>query len=246
MSSVLPCFGRMRVAGQIIIVIAFAASTAACGAATSRVPSAPSASNAIPIMGTARLSPEQLVAWFNGRQPRPGGSYAASVPVEALARYFVEEGAAEGVTGDIAFIQSIVETSWFRFTGLVAPSANNFGGIGATDANPQPATFPDPRTGVRAQIQHLRAYGDPSAVMCAVPPLSNACVDPRFDLVVPKGKAPTWNQLGHGNWAGASTYGTSIVRLYDEARSFGLSSASGWRDRMLTTRPVRRRWVSAP
>jgi Mannosyl-glycoprotein endo-beta-N-acetylglucosaminidase len=213
----------MRGAGQIIIVIVFAGSTPACGAATSRAPTAPSPSNAIPIMGTARLSHEQLVAWFNGRQPRPGGSYAASVPVEVLARYFVEEGAAEGVTGDVAFIQSIVETSWFRFTGLVPASANNFAGIGATDANPQPAMFADARTGVRAQIQHLRAYGDPTAVTCTVPPLHNRCADPRFDLVVPKGKAPTWNQLGNGNWASAGTYGVSILRLYDEAQSFRTS-----------------------
>ena len=37
---------------------------------------------------------------------------------------------------------------------------------------------------------------------CTVPPLHNACVDPRFHLVSPKGKAPTWNNvrqrhLGH-------------------------------------------------
>jgi Mannosyl-glycoprotein endo-beta-N-acetylglucosaminidase len=170
--------------------------------------------------GAARLSSDQLVTWFNGRQPRPAGSYAASVPVETLARYFIEEGAAEGVTGDVAFIQSIVETSWFRFSGLVPASANNFAGIGATDSNANPAMFADARTGVRAQIQHLRAYGDPTAVTCTVPPLRNACVDPRFDLVVPKGKAPMWNQLGNGNWASTSTYGASILRLYDEARAF--------------------------
>jgi hypothetical protein len=171
-------------------------------------------------MGVARLSSEQLVTWFNGRQPRPAGSYAASVPVETLARYFIEEGAAEGVSGDVAFMQSIVETSWFRFSGLVPASANNFAGIGATDSNANPAIFPDARTGVRAQIQHLRAYGDPTAMTCTVPPLRNVCVDPRFALVVPKGKAPTWNQLGKGNWASAFTYGASILRLYDEARLF--------------------------
>jgi hypothetical protein len=171
-------------------------------------------------MGAARLSAEQLIAWFNGRQPRPAGTYTATVPVETIARYFVEEGAAEGVTGDVAFVQSIVETGWFRFNGLVPASANNFAGIGATDTDPRPATFPDARTGVRAQIQHLRAYADPAALTCTVPPLHNPCVDPRFQLVVPKGKASTWNQMGNGNWASASTYATSILVLYDEARAF--------------------------
>ena len=61
----------------------------------------------------------QLVAWFNERTPRPSGAYRATVPVETLARIFVEEGAIEGVTGDVAFAQSIVETGWFRFAGTV-------------------------------------------------------------------------------------------------------------------------------
>jgi hypothetical protein len=53
-----------------------------------------------------------------------------------------------------------------------------------------------------------------------VPPLSNPCVDPRFALVVPKGRAPTWNQMGNGNWASASTYAASILTRYDEALAF--------------------------
>lgn len=171
-------------------------------------------------MGAARLGPEQIVAWFNGRQPRPAGTYSATVSLDTLARYFVEEGAAEGVTGDVAFMQSVVETAWFRFSGSVPASSNNFAGIGATDTNPAPAVFADARTGVRAQIQHLRAYADPTALTCTVPPLHNSCVDPRFHLVLPKGKAPTWNQMGSGNWATAPTYAASILQLYAEALTF--------------------------
>ena len=177
-------------------------------------------STSVPITHASQLSAVQLVAWFGGRQPQPSGAYAATVPVEILASYFIEEGAMEGVTGDVAFVQSIVETGWFRFGGSVPAWKNNFAGIGASDANPDPATFPDARTGVRAQIQHLRAYADPTAYACAVPPLHNPCVDPRFDLVIPKGKAPTWNQLGNGNWATSSTYAQRILALYDEARAF--------------------------
>lgn len=117
-------------------------------------------------------------------------------------------------------MQSVVETGWFRFSGSVPASSNNFAGIGATDTNPAPAVFADARTGVRAQIQHLRAYADPAATTCTVPPLRNPCVDPRFALVVPKGKAPAWNQLGNGNWATASTYGATILQLYTEALAF--------------------------
>ena len=171
-------------------------------------------------MGVSRLNTVQIVAWFHSSQQRTTGSYAATAPVEELARYFIEEGAAEGVTGDVAFMQSVVETGWFRFGGSVPASFNNFAGIGATDANPAPAIFPDARIGVRAQIQHLRAYADPGAQTCTMPPLSSPCVDPRFHLVTPKGKAPTWNLMGNGNWATATTYADSILSLYREALTF--------------------------
>lgn len=175
-------------------------------------------------MGPSRLTSAQIVAWVNGRQPRPSGVWSATEPVEAIATYFIEEGLIEGVTGDVAFVQSVVETGWFRFSGSVPAGYNNFAGIGATDTNPNPAIFPDARTGVRAQIQHLRAYADPTATSCTVPPLHNPCVDPRFDLVTPKGKAPTWNVMGNGNWATASTYANSILTLFREALAFnGLS-----------------------
>lgn len=199
----------------------FALFAAACGARTPTAPSPiPPSAGTTPIMGAARLSADQLVSWFGGRQPQPQGTYTATVPVATLARYFIDEGAAEGVTGDIAFVQSIIETGWFRFDGSVPASANNFAGIGATDTGSAPAFFPDARTGVRAQIQHLRAYADPGALTCAVPPLHNPCVDPRFQLVVPKGKALTWNAMGNGNWATAATYGASILSRYQEAKQF--------------------------
>ncbi len=80
--------------------------------------------------------------------------------------------------------------------------------------------FPDARTGVWAQIQHLRAYADPRATACAVPPLKHPCVHPRFNLVSPKGTARSWNDLGNGRWATASTYAASILSLYSEALAF--------------------------
>jgi hypothetical protein len=197
------------------------ATMAACAGRTPTAPSPqPPAARVYPIMGASRLNAAQIVNWFTRRTPQPSGSYAATVPVDVLAELFAGEGAAEGVTGDVAFVQSIVETGWFRFNGTVPAWTNNFAGIGATDTNPAPAVFPDARTGVRAQIQHLRAYADPSAFACTVPPLHNACVDPRFDLVVPKGKAQLWSQMGNGNWATSSTYATSIITLYEEALRF--------------------------
>lgn len=180
----------------------------------------PASPGVLPIGGTALLTPAQLAAWFSGRQPQPSGTYKASVPIATLAQHFIDEGAREGIRGDVAFVQSILETGWFRFGGSVPPTNNNFAGIGATDGGGVPAAFPDARTGVRAQIQHLRAYADATATTCTVPPLHAPCVDPRFHLVTPKGKATTWNQMGNGNWATSTTYATKIFQLYRELLAY--------------------------
>ena len=66
---------------------------ASCGGRTPSSPTAPSpTATSVPIMGASRLGATQIVAWFNGRQPRPSGLYAATVPVETLAQICVEEG----------------------------------------------------------------------------------------------------------------------------------------------------------
>jgi hypothetical protein len=219
----------MRILSRVLrtVPLAILLAATACATTSPTAPSEPSTpgTTTVRIMAPSRLTAAQIVAWFRGRSPQPSGTYSATVPVETLAQIFVEEGAAEGVTGDVAFVQSIVETGWFRFTGAVPASKNNFSGLGAVDSSPgDAASFPDARTGVRAQMQHLRAYADPTATTCSVPPLHNPCVDPRFDLVLPKGKATTWNQMGNGNWASASTYASSILLLFTEALGFnGLS-----------------------
>ena len=67
---------------------------------------------------------------------------------------YLEEGQAEGVRGDIAFMQSIIETGWFSFGGRVPPEANNFSGLGATDGTLSYATF--------AERAHWCARADPA------------------------------------------------------------------------------------
>jgi len=166
----------------------------------------------VKVMGPcSRLSVDQIVAWFDSVPKASTWSYKASVPLRDLVTYYVEEGNAEGVRGDIAFAQAIIESGYFSST--IAQTKNNFAGLGAIDTDPLggAATFPDARTGVRAQIQHLRAYADATATTCAQPPLHNPCVDPRFNLVSPKGKAPTWNQFGNGKWATDPTYASKII-----------------------------------
>ena len=93
--------------------------------------------------------------------------------------------------GDGAFCQTLIETGYFKFGGDVQPGQHNYAGLGATGGVPG-LTFADDRTGVRAQIQHLKAYASTDA-------LTQECVDPRYKYVS-KGCAPTFEQLS-GKWA---------------------------------------------
>lgn len=163
------------------------------------------------IMGTATATAAQMALFCRSKNAAP---QLPACSLEQLAVMFLEEGAAEGVRGDVAFAQSLHETGYFKFTGIVTPTQNNYAGIGALNNNKrgEAATFPDPRTGIRAQIQHLKAYA-------STEPLVNACVDPRFSLVT-RGSAPFVEWLGAGDnpngkgWAvPGKGYGGKVVTM---------------------------------
>jgi len=87
---------------------------------------------------------------------------------------------------------------------------NNFAGIGACDSCPHGYVFPDARTGIRAQIQLLRNYADPTVTEAK---LANPSALQNFDTFGLRGNAPTWNGLTH-RWATADGYGDKILLLY--------------------------------
>lgn len=170
------------------------------------------------IMGKAQATASQMAAFCLSKNASP---QLPSCTVEELARMFIEEGETEGVRGDVAFAQSLHETGYFKYGGIVTPEMNNFAGIGALNGNAtgQAASFPDPRTGVRAQIQHLKAYASTEA-------LTNACVDPRFSLVA-RGVAPyvEWlgaadNPQGRGWAVPGAGYGANVVKLLGQILAF--------------------------
>lgn len=163
------------------------------------------------IMGKAQATAQQMALFCRSKNSAP---QLTSCSLEQLAEMFIEEGEAEGVRGDVAFAQSLHETGYFKFGGIVLPTQNNYAGIGALNGNAtgQAASFPDPRTGVRAQIQHLKAYASTEALV-------NECVDPRFSLVA-RGVAPyvEWlgaadNPQGRGWAVPGAGYGANIVKL---------------------------------
>ena len=168
------------------------------------------------IEGTSAVTANNLVMYFK----RKNGVYPTfyknsdAPTIEKFCQIYVEEAKAEGIKVEVAFMQAMVETGWLKFGGSVQISQYNFAGIGALDGGAQGATFKTVREGVRAQIQHLKAYANEKS-------LNNTQVDPRFHLVK-RGSAKyvEWlgqkeNPNGYG-WATAEDYGYKILRLIKE------------------------------
>lgn len=203
-----------RPAAAPLAAVALLAFVAVGSVLSAPVASATTATTATtPVLGRSRVTASQLAAWYRSK----GKTSKATVSIDALAGHFISEGADEGVAGDLAFAQSIVETGYFSFSSRVLPSYNNFSGLGAVDGGTGAATFATAELGVRAQIQHLRAYGDPAVTTAK---LAHPVIDPRFSLVAPKGKAQTWNQFGNGMWATDPGYAAKVLGIYQQILDF--------------------------
>ena len=129
-----------------------------------------------------------------------------------------EEATAEGINAGVAFTQAMKETGWLKFGGDVKIEQLNFAGIGTVGGGAEGHTFNSVREGVRAQVQHLKAYA-------STKPLKSPCVDPRFNLVT-RGSAiyVEWlgiqeNPEGKG-WATGKGYGFDIVRMIKELEEY--------------------------
>jgi hypothetical protein len=184
-----------------------AAALAAVPVAAAQAPPRPAVPTGTPVLGTSVLSADQLAAWYAASGVRS----ASPVPVADLARLFIDEGAAQGVRGDLAFAQSMLETGYLRFGGIVQPQDLNFSGLGACDSCPRGLAFPSAVLGVRAQIQHLYAYAAPGAAPAA---LVRPLADVRFARVQPAGRAPLWEAMGNGNWATGPDYARKVLTLW--------------------------------
>ena len=167
------------------------------------------------IMGTSSTSVEQMVKYYKAHAAYPAFYAGTDAPtIEAFCQIYMEECAAEGVKAEVAFCQAMNETGFLKFGGQVSITQYNFAGMGATDDGAAGASFPNVRTGVRAQVQHLKGYASTNA-------LNNACVDPRFAyLSKSRGCAPIVEWLGINEnpakkgWATSVNYGYNLRNLY--------------------------------
>lgn len=158
------------------------------------------------IMGQSKATVEQLKTYIKKVNPKVTES------VTKLAAIYIAEGEAEGVRGDIAFAQSCLETGNFTFSGsAVTFNQNNFCGLGVTKTGMKGNSFDTPAKGIRAQIQHLKAYASNERLL-------QTCVDPRF-LYVTRGTAEYVEWLGiqenpnHQGWAAGKGYGEQIIKI---------------------------------
>ncbi|MBW4646142.1 MAG: N-acetylmuramoyl-L-alanine amidase [Goleter apudmare HA4340-LM2] len=137
---------------------------------------------------------------------------SALVQFPDLPKLYREEASTEGINYDIAFCQMCVETGFLRFGDDIKPQQNNFAGLGTIGGGGATASFQSARIGVRAHVQHLKAYA-------SLEPLVQEVVDPRFRFVT-RGIAPLIDQLS-GRWSADLEYGKKITamlqRLYDSA-----------------------------
>lgn len=175
------------------------------------------------IMGTSQTVVAQMVRYYNANangydkfnakyKNKYDGCLAkgGASTINQFAQIFYEEAMAEGVRAEVAFTQCMKETGFLKYGGDVLPNQYNFAGLGATGAV-NGASFSNVRMGIRAQIQHLKAYA-------SLDGLTNQCVDPRFNLVK-RGSAQyvEWlgikeNPNGYG-WATSKSYGHDIVSM---------------------------------
>lgn len=167
------------------------------------------------ILGRPALDAAQLAGWFTSN----GYTALTRASIGQLTRWYIAEGDAEGVRGDLAFAQAVLETG--GFTSSDAVSDNNFAGIGHCDTCAHGWKFPSALLGVRAQIQLLRTYAQPglTAAGLADPPVL-AALDPSSQYT--EGCCRTWPSLT-GVWATDPVYGRSILVLYQDMLSWALA-----------------------
>jgi hypothetical protein len=180
------------------------------------IPQAPNTNGLTAITGLPVATAEQMTAYIRRINPN----------APDLAEIFIREGTAEGIRGDIAFAQSCIETGNFAFDRgtAVTLDQNNFCGMGVTSLGMKGNSYATPSDGIRAQVQHLKAYANTESLNnpLVVPTVGEA----RFRFVV-RGYAPFVEWLGaqenpkneglppeqRRGWAMGAGYGEKILRI---------------------------------
>ena len=166
------------------------------------------------IVGKSNVTVDQLIAYFNEsgeKYPAEELAKGGAESIETFCQMYYDEATAEDIRTEVAFAQAMKETGFLQYGGDASIEQFNFAGIGTTGNGVPGNSYPDVQTGIRAQIQHLKAYATEE-------PLSQECVDERYEYVK-KASAPYVQWLGQQEnpegvgWATGKNYGYDIARM---------------------------------
>ena len=163
------------------------------------------------IMGESKLTRSQFIQYLktSGTTPK------LTCSLEEIVYLYLKEGKEEGIRGDLALCQALLETGNFTYGGLVTPEQNNFCGLGSTGKGFKGASFKTAAIGVEAHLQHLMAYATPR-------PPKKKVVDPRYYMVhnmrENSGYLPEWKDLNN-KWAANSNYSNLIFNIYNKVNA---------------------------
>ena len=170
-----------------------------------------------PIMGNSNVTVREMVDYFNAsgeEYPAEELSEGGADSIETFCQMYYDEATAEGVRPEVAFAQTMKETGFLQYGGDASIEQFNFAGLGTTGNGVPGNSYPDVQTGIRAQIQHLKAYATSDS-------LNQECVDDRYEYVK-KGSAPYVQWLGQQEnpegvgWATGDNYGYDIVGMIED------------------------------
>ena len=170
-------------------------------------------------MGCTTVDAEDMVAQYEAQNvgyPSDVLTEGGAPDIDSFCTIVIEEADAEGVRGEVVYEQAMLETGWLQFGGDASAGQFNFSGLGTTGGGVAGNSFPDVRTGIRAQVQHLKAYASSEE-------LNQACVDNRFQFVS-RESAPYVEWLGiqenpyGGGWAAGRSYGYKLRSLLAELK----------------------------
>ena len=151
------------------------------------------------IMTNGKMSCDELAYFLNSNNPKISIQQAKDI-----SKLYINESKTEGVNHDIAFCQMCLETGFMKFNNVVNKNQNNFCGLGTINENVCGHKFNSEKEGIRAHIQHLKAYASNKS-------LNNDLLDKRFHFVK-RGISPTIDNLS-GRWAADPEYGEKIKSL---------------------------------
>ena len=152
------------------------------------------------------FSLEKMATYLNQNNPKLKEKQSFHI-----AKLYIEESTKEGINHDVAFSQMCLETGFLKFGGDVDPAQNNFCGLGVTGGGVKGLSFDDTRSGIRAHIQHLKAYA-------STDDLNLELIDERFHYVK-RGSAVKVDDLT-GKWATDKEYGNKINHIISRIDKF--------------------------